>query len=32
VLLEISGNDARRLAGKMGSTETITPVIIDLAP
>lgn len=32
VLLKISGNDTRRLAGKTGSTETMAPVIIDLAP
>ena len=31
-MLEISGNDARQLAGKTGSTETMTRVIIDLAP
>lgn len=31
VLIKISGNDTRRLAGKSGSTETLSPVVVNLA-
>jgi hypothetical protein len=31
VLVKVSGNDTRRWAGKTGSTETMTPVIVNLA-
>ncbi|MBI4624429.1 MAG: hypothetical protein HY736_14590 [Verrucomicrobia bacterium] len=30
VLLKVSGNDTRKLAGKTNSTETLSPVIVDV--
>ena len=32
VLLGVSGQDLRRLAGRSGSTETMAPVIVEVAP